>query len=428
MGQALFEEDDMPVSAPVPAGEPSGDLNEPAASEQTPASENEEGEAEKTLFQAIRGAMHTDEEYANMSALEKRWADIRTLGQIVRSGYVEYKREARHWFNHTKFGQAVSEKSKTLGKYGSACMDGVAKFCKGVKGYAGDGVDLVWRGMKAGYQYTAGKAKDAKDWFVNTAAVQAASRRMRKLGDRTAAAGKSVAHNFRKLFGIRELTEEEKQKRAEEKQKKAEEKAARKQREKEEKEKQKAEKKKKKEEEKKLKAFEKAMKATKDPSKLKEMKEAYREAVVNGLESLGERYAKLMRKVDLSVQSQIQKDNIDEIMRRRMDKGYDARMKEFKERMNSNPDISKKLKYRLDGNRWKAEFDEAKKRAEEEKRRRTAARQKKRRKQAFLRLRMRWRPRRRRARPSLTLSRRDRSAMSLIMLSISRILKLPMTI
>ncbi len=331
------------------------------------AREAQEAEAEKTLFQAIRGAMHTDEEYADMSALEKRWADIRTLGQIVRSGYVEYKREARHWFNHTKFGHAVGERCKELKKYGSTGMDYLAKGCKAVKGFAGDGVDLVWRGMKAGYHYSAEKAKAAKDWFVNTAVVQGASRKMRKLGSRTAEAGRSVAHNFRKLFGIRELTEEEKQKRAEEKQKKAEEKAARKQREKEEKEKQKAEKKKKKEEEKKLKAFEKAMKATKDPSKLEEMQEAYREAVVNGLESLGERYDKLMKQVDLRVQSQIQKDNIDEIMRRRMDKGYDARMKEFKERMDSNPDISKKLKYRLDGNRWKAEFDEAKKRAEEEK-------------------------------------------------------------
>ena len=335
--------------------------------EKAAAAEKAAEPEEKSLFSEVRGAMYTDEEYADMSALAKRWADIRTLGQIVRAGYVEGKREARHWFNHTKFGHAVGERCKELKKYGSTGMDYLAKGCKAVKGFAGDGVDLVWRGMKAGYHYSADKAKAAKDWFVNTAVVQGASRRMRKLGSRTAEAGRSVAHNFRKLFGIRELTEEEKKARAEEKQKKAEEKAARKQREKEEKEKQKAEKKKKKEEEKKLKAFEKAMKATKDPSKFEEMQEAYREAVVNGLESLGERYDKLMKQVDLRVQSQVQKDNIDEIIRRRMDKGYDARMKEFKERMDSNPDISKKLKYRLDGNRWKAEFDEAKKRAEEEK-------------------------------------------------------------
>ncbi len=338
----------------------------------------QEAAAQKTLIQEVRGVLYTDKEYADMSALGRRWADIRTLAQIVRAGYVEGKREARYWFNHTPFGQAVSEKSKKLGQYGSACMDGIAKFYKNVKVYAGDGVDLVWRGMKAGYHYTAEKTKAAKDWFVNTAVVQAASRKLRKLGNRTAEAGKSMAHGFRKLFGIRELTEEEKQARAEEKRKKAEEKqkkAEEKQKEAEkkegkkesEKQKLKEEKQKKKELEKKLKAFKKAIKSQKDPSVAEEMLKALQEATVDGLQSLGDRYDKMMKAIDLTVKSQVQKDDIDEIIRRRADKSYDARMKDFKEQLHNDARMAKKLKYRLNSSLWREEFEAAKKRAEEAK-------------------------------------------------------------
>ena len=322
---------------------------------------------QKSLYREVRDVLYTDGKYESMSAVEKRLADIRVLGQIVRARYVERKREAREWFNHTKFGQAVARKSEQFAKWSSARMDAAVKNYLNLKTYIGDGVDATRRGLKAGYQFTATKAKAAKDWFVNTAAVQTASRKMRKFGARSAEVGRSVAHGFRKLFGIRELTEEEKKARIEEKQKASAEKEAKKKQEKDAKEKLKAEKKAEKEFQQKLKAFKKAIKAEKNRSVAAEMEEALKEATVNGLSSLGDRYDKLMKAIDLSVQSKVQKDDIDEIIRRRMDKGYDERMRKFKRELYNNPDIAKKLKHRLDSNKWRTEFEAAKKRAEEEK-------------------------------------------------------------
>lgn len=322
---------------------------------------------QKSLYREVRDVLYDADKYASMSTAEKRLADIRVLGQIVRARYVERKREAREWFNHTKFGQAVARKSEQLAKWSSARMDAVVKHYLNLKTYIGDGVDATRRGLNAAYQYTATKAKAAKDWFVNTAAVQLASRKLRKFGERSAEMGRGFAHGFRKLFGIRELTAEEKKARTEEKQKKAEAKEAKKKQEQDAKEKLKADKKAEKEFQKKLKAFKKAIKAETNRSVAAEMEEALKDATVNGLASLGDRYDKLMRAIDLSVQSKVQKDDIDEIMRRRMDKGYDERMRKFRRELYSNPDIAKKLKHRLDSNKWRTEFEAAKKRAEEEK-------------------------------------------------------------
>ncbi len=358
-GRALFEEDDLPMNF--------GDLSD----------DEEEMEAEteqKSLYREIRDALYKDNKYDDLSTLSKRLADIRVMGQIVRGSYVEAKREAREWFNNTKFGKAVAEKKKSLAKAGSKCMDHVAGFCKGVKDIAGTGVDMTKRGLQAGYQFTADKAKAAKDWFVNTAAVQAASRKMQQYGAKASAAGKSMAHGFRKFFGIRELTEEEKKQRAEAKRRKAEAKAAAKKVEKEAKEKLKAKKKADKEFQKKLKALRKAMKAE-DPTKVEKMADVLKDAALEGEVALGERFDKLMKAIDLSVQSQVQKDDIDEIIRRRADKSYDARMKKFKKLLHSDPEIKKKLKYRLDSDRWKEEFEAAKKRAEEEKKKKNGGKE-----------------------------------------------------
>ncbi len=351
MGWPVMDDD----GEPMPFTGNLGDLEEKASRPQ------------KSLYREVRDVLYDAGKYASMNAAEKRLADIRVLAQIVRARYVERKREAREWFNHTKFGQAVARKSEQFAKWSSARMDAVARHYQNLKTYIGDGVDATRRGLNAAYQYTATKAKAAKDWFVNTAAVQTASRKMRKFGARSAEVGRSVAHSFRKLFGIRELTEEEKKARTEEKQKKAEEKEAKKKQEKDAKEKLKAEKKAEKEFQQKLKAFKKAIKAEKNRSVAAEMEEALKEATVNGLSSLGDRYDKLMKAIDLSVQSKVQKDDIDEIIRRRMDKGYDERMRKFKHELHNNPDIAKKLKHRLDSNKWRTEFEAAKKRAEEEK-------------------------------------------------------------
>ncbi len=362
-GRALSEEDDIPMTF----GDPSDEVEEEAP------------EAEKkSLYREVRDVLYKEGEYEGMNALARRLADIRVMAQIVRAGYVEGKREARDWFYHTKFGQAVKDKSETLKKFGSTCLDYAAAGYKGMKNLVSTGAEKTKKGLKAAYQFVAERAKVAKERFVNTPEVQWASRKMRQYDEMVSAAGKSMARSFRKLFGIRELTEEEKKQRAEEKRKKAEEKEAKKNQEKTEKEakkkeeksakeKLKAEKKAEKEFQKKLKALKKAMEAEKDPSKLEKMAADFKEATVNGLASLGDRYDELMKTIDLSVQSQVQKDDIDEIIRRRADKSYDKRMKEFKRWLHEDPDKDKKLKYRLNSDQWKEEFEAAKKRAEEEK-------------------------------------------------------------
>ena len=98
---------------------------------------------QKSLYREVRDVLYDDSKYASMSAVEKRLADIRVLGQIVRARYVERKREAREWFNHTKFGQAVARKSEQFAKWSSARMDAVVKNYLNLKTYIGDGVDAT---------------------------------------------------------------------------------------------------------------------------------------------------------------------------------------------------------------------------------------------------------------------------------------------